>query len=175
VSDLERSTGFFETLFGTRPLERTEWRGKNTEYVATMAGRPGLTLDCIFFQIPHTNTVLELMKYHSIPGQASVNYTPVSVGAVHLCFFVPDFEEAIERVRRAGGNPWTSSMDRTRGEDDVPTRTGQHPVAADGHHATPRKTAGPVSERRARRGFNGYSRPAVATRSAPGSVVVSNV
>ena len=102
VSDMERSVRFYRGLFDAEPIQRVEFRGKGAEPVAAMVGRPGLELDVTFFQIPHTNTIIELVKYYHLPGQATVAYPPEAIGALHLAFFVEDLDEAVKRLQRIG-------------------------------------------------------------------------
>ncbi|HEY3231066.1 MAG TPA: VOC family protein, partial [Roseiflexaceae bacterium] len=74
VSDLERSTRFYSGLFNAEPIQKVQWRGKDAEYVASMVGPKDLELDAVFFQIPHTNTIIELLKYYNLPNQPKVAY-----------------------------------------------------------------------------------------------------
>ncbi len=107
VSDMERSVRFYSGLFDAEPIQRVEFRGKGAEPVAAMVGRPGLELDVVFFQIPYTNTIIELVKYHHLPGQATVTYPPEAIGGLHLAFFVEDLDAAVERLRRIGATVMT--------------------------------------------------------------------
>jgi len=107
VSDLERSTRFFSALFDAEPIQKVQWRGKDAEFVATMVGRPGLELDVIFFKIPHTNTIIELVKYYNLPDQPVVAYPPHGIGGMHLAFFVEDLDAAIERLNQIGATIMT--------------------------------------------------------------------
>jgi catechol 2,3-dioxygenase-like lactoylglutathione lyase family enzyme len=102
VSDMERSVRFYSGLFDTGPIQRVEFRGKGAEPVAAMVGQPGLELDVVFFQIPHTNTIIELVKYYHLQGQATVTYPPEAIGGLHLAFFVEDLDAAVERLQRIG-------------------------------------------------------------------------
>ena len=107
VSDIERSVRFYSALFDAEPIQRVEFRGKGAEPVAAMVGRPGLELDVVFFQIPYTNTIIELVKYYHLPGQATVTYPPEAIGGLHLAFFVEDLDAALERLRRIGATVMT--------------------------------------------------------------------
>lgn len=107
VSDIERSVRFYGALFDAGPIQRVEFRGKGAEPVAAMVGRPGLELDVVFFQIPYTNTIIELVKYYHLPGQATVTYPPEAIGGLHLAFFVEDLDAALERLRRIGATVMT--------------------------------------------------------------------
>jgi catechol 2,3-dioxygenase-like lactoylglutathione lyase family enzyme len=107
VSDLERSTRFFSALFDAEPIQKVQWRGKDAEFVAAMVGRPGLELDVNFFQIPHTNTILELVKYYNLPDQPTAAAPTDGIGGIHLAFFVEDLDVAIERLKRIGATIMT--------------------------------------------------------------------
>ncbi len=107
VSDLDRSTRFFSAVFDAEPIQRVQWRGKDAEYVAAMVGAKGLELDGVFFQIPHTNTILELIKYYNLPEQPKVAYPTYGIGGLHLAFFVEDLDQAIERLRKIGAKVLT--------------------------------------------------------------------
>jgi glyoxylase I family protein len=107
VSDLERSTRFFSALFDAEPIQKVKWRGKDAEFVAAMVGRPGLELDVNFFQIPHTNTILELVKYYNLPDQPRVAYPADGIGGMHLAFFVEDLDAAVARLQQIGATLMT--------------------------------------------------------------------
>ena len=107
VSDTERSVRFFSALFDTGPIQRVEFRGKGAEPVAAMVGQTGLELDVVFFQIPHTNTIIELVKYYHLPKQATVTYPPEAIGGLHLAFFVEDLDAALERLKKIGATTMT--------------------------------------------------------------------
>ncbi len=102
VSDLERSARFYSALFDTVPIQKVQWRGKDAEYVASMVGPKGLELDAVFFQIPHTNTIIELIRYYKLPNQPKVAYPTYGIGGLHLAFFVEDLDQAMERLKKIG-------------------------------------------------------------------------
>ncbi|HLW46957.1 MAG TPA: VOC family protein [bacterium] len=107
VSDMERSVKFYSGLFEAEPIQKVEFRGKGAEPVAAMVGQPGIELDVTFFQIPHTNTIIELVKYYHLPGQARVTYPPEAIGGLHLAFFAEDLDEAVKRLQRIGATIMT--------------------------------------------------------------------
>lgn len=102
VSDLDRSVRFYSTIFGTEPMARAEWRGKDAEYVAKMMGQPGLTMDAAFFQIPGSNTILEMCQFHDIKDGKGVPVRHFQSSGMHIGFYVDDIDAAAERVRKAG-------------------------------------------------------------------------
>lgn len=103
VSDLAVSERFYSTLFGEPAVDHVTWRGKNAEYVARMMGQPGLTLDAVFFRLPGSNILLEVIEFHGLEdtgsGQATRHY---QIGGVHLGFYVPDIDPLIKRIVAAG-------------------------------------------------------------------------
>jgi catechol 2,3-dioxygenase-like lactoylglutathione lyase family enzyme len=114
VSDMDRSVRFYGALFDAQPLQRVEWRGKDAEPIAAMAGRPGLELDAVFFQIPHTNSILELVKWLNMTDQPVANYAAEAIGGLHLGLFVEDMDAALERLRAIGAQVGTP-VDLTHG------------------------------------------------------------
>src|SRR5205085_5267088 len=90
ISDMERSVSFYSALFDAEPLQRVERRGKDAEPIAAMAGRPGLELDAVFFQIPYTNSILELVKWLNMDDQPVASYPAEAIGGLHLGLFVED-------------------------------------------------------------------------------------
>jgi len=98
VNDLQTTVRFFTRLLRTTLLDSDEWRGPNADYVADMLGRPhGMELEAAFIQVPHTISMLELIKYSGIP-QRVVTARPTDLGAVHLGFYVDSVDEALMRV-----------------------------------------------------------------------------
>lgn len=102
ASDLDVSVRFYSALFDREPLERVVWRGVAAEYVADLLASPGLTLRAAFLQVPHSNTVMEIIEYSNIDVSRREIPPPTSVGAVHFGFYVDSISEAAERVAAAG-------------------------------------------------------------------------
>ena len=95
VSDLKATIAFFTRLLRSSLLDSDEWRGPNADYVADMLGRPhGLELEAAFIQVPHTITMLELIKYSGFTQRAA-QPRPTDLGAVHLGFYVDSLNEAL--------------------------------------------------------------------------------
>ncbi len=95
--DMNESTSFYTRLFGQGPIDRVEWRGEHAANVARMLDRPGLELDAVFFQIPHTNTLLELVEYFNI-AQGTVEAPGTAFGATHFGFAVEDLDSTVSRL-----------------------------------------------------------------------------
>lgn len=95
--DLDESIAFYSKLFG-EPIDRVEWRGEDAAYVARLMGRPeGLELDAVFFRIPHTNAIFELVGFKNV-DQATVVSGNVDIGATHFGFYVDDIDETVARL-----------------------------------------------------------------------------
>lgn len=97
ASDLNASIEFYTKLFGD-PIDRVEWRGEHAAQVARLMGRPeGLELDAVFFRIPQTNAIFELVHFRNTE-QGVVEGSNVDVGATHIGLFVEDIEEVVDRL-----------------------------------------------------------------------------
>ena len=80
------------------PIDRVEWRGEHAANVARLMGRPpGLELDAVFFRIPHTNAIFELVHFRGIE-QATVVAGNTDIGATHFGFAVEDIEATVARL-----------------------------------------------------------------------------
>ena len=100
--DLDETVRFYGALFDSDPVETVVWRGEAAEYVADLLAVPGLTLKAAFFQVPFSNTILELIEYSNIGTADDAALAPTSIGATHFGFYVESVEEASQRVRAAG-------------------------------------------------------------------------
>jgi catechol 2,3-dioxygenase-like lactoylglutathione lyase family enzyme len=95
--DVEESVAFYTKLFG-EPIDRVEWRGQHAANVARLMGRPeGLELDAVFFRIPHTNAIFEVIGFRNTE-QSTLSAANVDIGATHFAFFVEDIEETVARL-----------------------------------------------------------------------------
>jgi len=103
--DLGESVAFYTRLFG-EPIDRVEWRGEHAANVARLMGRPpGLELDAVFFRIPHTNAIFEVVAFRNIE-QAEVVAGNADIGATHFGFAVEDIDATLERLGIEGtGSP----------------------------------------------------------------------
>jgi catechol 2,3-dioxygenase-like lactoylglutathione lyase family enzyme len=95
--DLDESVAFYTKLFGD-PIDRVEWRGEHAANVARLMGRPpGLELDAVFFQIPYTNAIFEVVAFRGVE-QAEVVAGNADIGATHFGFAVEDIEATVVRL-----------------------------------------------------------------------------
>lgn len=117
--DLDVTVAFYGKLFG-EPIDRVEWRGEYAANVAKLMGRPpGLELDAVFFQIPYTNAIFEVVCFRNIE-QGSVVSGNADIGATHFGFFVEDIEETVERLGlEMSGSPMDLPIGPYRGGRSV--------------------------------------------------------
>ncbi len=117
--DVRESVDFYTKLFG-EPIDRVEWRGEHAANVAKLMGRPpGLELDAIFFRIPHTNAIFEVVYFRGIE-QASVVAGNADIGATHFGFYVDDIEETVARLGlTVSGTPMSLPIGPYRGGRSV--------------------------------------------------------
>ena len=95
--DLDESVAFYTKLFG-EPIDRVAWRGEHAANVARLMGKdPGLELDAVFFRIPHTNAIFEVVFFRGIE-QAEVLAGNADIGATHFGFYVDDIEATVARL-----------------------------------------------------------------------------
>ena len=100
VRSLEESIPFYTAIFGP-PVQLVSWRGKDAEYVAKMVAHPGLELDAAFFQLPFTQSLMEMIEYRGVtPTNAKLD--PMQVSATHLGLFVENLDKTMERLRALG-------------------------------------------------------------------------
>lgn len=100
VNDLEESIPFYTALFGP-PVQRVTWRGKDAEYVAKMVAHPGLELDAAFFQLPYSQSLLEMIQYHGV-AKTHDPMDPMQVTAGHLGFSVENLDATVEQLKKLG-------------------------------------------------------------------------
>ena len=100
VRSLKESVPFYEALFGA-PVQRVSWRGKDAEYVAAMVAHPGLELDGVFFQVPYTQTLIEMIEYHGV-AETGERLDPMKVSAMHLGLYVDDLDAVVARLKAFG-------------------------------------------------------------------------
>jgi catechol 2,3-dioxygenase-like lactoylglutathione lyase family enzyme len=99
VTDLDVSLDFYTRLLEAPITHRQAWRGRDADYVAAMLGRPpGMELEAGHIQIPHTNSLLELIQYSGIE-QGRLDVAPSDVGAIHLGLSVDSAEDTLARMK----------------------------------------------------------------------------
>ena len=116
------------------PIDRVEWRGEHAANVARLMGRPpGLELDAVFFRIPHTNAIFELVHFRGI-DQARVTAGNADIGATHFGFAVDDIEATVARLGLEVQRHAHAAADRAvpRWPERLPQgpRRRQHPAHA---------------------------------------------
>ena len=95
--DLDESIDFYRKLFG-EPIDRVEWRGEDAANVARLMGRPeGLELDAVFFRIPQSNTIFELVHFRNT-AQEEVTGSNVDVGATHIGLYVESIDDVVDQL-----------------------------------------------------------------------------
>lgn len=117
--DLDESITFYTKLFGP-PIDRVEWRGEYAANVAKLMGRPpGLELDAVFFRIPHTNTIFEVVNFRGIE-QATIQSGNADIAATHFGFYVDNIEATLDRFGlEASGTPMGLPIGPYRGGRSV--------------------------------------------------------
>jgi catechol 2,3-dioxygenase-like lactoylglutathione lyase family enzyme len=99
VRDIERSIRFYTELIGLELAWRQE---SNTPYIERLTGVPGTHLLVAYLRPPGSDgPYVELLQYLAPPG-TPVDTTPNNPGTGHVCFFVPDLDEAHARLTAAG-------------------------------------------------------------------------
>ena len=100
VRDLAESVPFYEAIVGP-PVDRVTWRGKDAEYVAKMVAHPALELDAVFFQVPYSQTLIEMIQYRGVPETTGI-IPPMQVSAMHIGLYVDDLDATVKRLREFG-------------------------------------------------------------------------
>ena len=148
ASDLDVSVAFYTKLFGP-PIDRVEWRGEHAANVARLMGRPpGLELDAVFFRIPHTNAIFELVQLPRHSTRRAVTAGNADFGATHFGFAVDDIEATVARLGlEVSGTPMLTC------------RSGRTAVAGASTSRTPTApTSSSCSSRAARAGCRSFDR-----------------
>lgn len=99
VKDLDESIAFYSKLFGSPPVQHVSWRGSDADYIARLVGQSTDTfqLDAAFFQIPYTNSLLELLSYGGF-DQKDANANPTDIGATHIGFYVESIDRTVNQL-----------------------------------------------------------------------------
>jgi catechol 2,3-dioxygenase-like lactoylglutathione lyase family enzyme len=117
--DLDESIAFYTKLFG-EPIDSVQWRGEFAANVAKLMGKPeGLELDAVFFRIPHTNAIFELVAFRNVE-QAVVEGGSIDIGATHFGFYVDDIDETVAQLGlEVSGSPMELPIGPYRGGRSV--------------------------------------------------------
>jgi catechol 2,3-dioxygenase-like lactoylglutathione lyase family enzyme len=94
VSDLERSVAWYTELLGTGPVLR---RRSADPYMGEMIGYPGCEMEYVYFPLPASEELLELIEYVT-PGSRRVDPETSNVGNGHFCLVVEDIHAEFERI-----------------------------------------------------------------------------
>lgn len=94
VSNLERSIAWYSKLLGTEPVMR---RRSADEYMGRMIGYPGCEMEYVYFPLPGSDELLELIEYLR-PDSHPVDPETSNIGNGHFCLVVDDIHAEFERI-----------------------------------------------------------------------------
>ena len=99
VDDLASATEFFVEL-GLEPQGDGSVEGR---WVDRIVGLEGVQVDFAMMQTPDGNGRLELVKFHSPPGQGGDGHAPANApGIRHVTFAVEDIDDVVARLQARG-------------------------------------------------------------------------
>jgi catechol 2,3-dioxygenase-like lactoylglutathione lyase family enzyme len=99
VSNLDRAITFYTALLGEGPFFRSIY---DAAYLGDILGYRGCRLDAAFFNLPGTETFLELLHYLE-PASRKADPETYNVGNAHLCLETDDLARDYDRVTAVGG------------------------------------------------------------------------
>jgi len=100
VEDLEEAIEFFVAL----GLERGGGGSVEGRWVDRVVGLEGVRAELAMMQTPDGSGRVELVKFHSPPGQAENGHAPANTpGIRHISFAVDDLDAAVAGLRARGG------------------------------------------------------------------------
>ena len=111
VADLERSLAFYRDVLGLELVRRQ--RG-TADYLGTITGFAGVTLEVALLRPPEGGSLLELLQYVSHPAPPTPRETN-RPGNAHLCFRVDDIDAACAHLRRHGTTLVSEATEITAG------------------------------------------------------------
>ncbi|WP_404477552.1 VOC family protein [Novosphingobium sp. BL-52-GroH] len=106
VDDLDRSTRFYEAVFGGKVVIELELA---PDFVASIFGAPVGTRG-LNRLISFGDWAIEIFQF--VPGLPTGDTKQFEAGLMHLCVWVDDVPATVEAIRRAGGDskfpirPW---------------------------------------------------------------------
>lgn len=99
VDDLEAATAFFVEL----GLEVRHQGSVEGDWVGRIIGLDGVRTDLTFVQTPDGHSQLELIRFHTPPGEDGGSNAPANAfGIRHLTFAVDDLDDVLERLQARG-------------------------------------------------------------------------
>jgi catechol 2,3-dioxygenase-like lactoylglutathione lyase family enzyme len=99
VDDLEAAVAFFVEL----GLERLGGGSVEGEWVDRIVGLEGVHTEFAFVQTPDGHGRLELIRFHTPPGQGDEREAPANtLGIRHLTFAVDDIDDSLARLQARG-------------------------------------------------------------------------
>jgi catechol 2,3-dioxygenase-like lactoylglutathione lyase family enzyme len=100
VDDLGAATAFFVEL----GLEASDKGSIEGDWIGKVIGLEGVVhTDVVFVQTPDGHSRLELIKFHTPPGQDADSNAPSNAfGIRHLTFAVDDLDDVLARLRAHG-------------------------------------------------------------------------
>ncbi|HDH26575.1 MAG TPA: hypothetical protein ENH00_10365 [Actinobacteria bacterium] len=101
VANMDRSVEFYTRLFGIEPFVH---RVYEDNYISQLVGYAGARLDTALYNIPHSDTVLELIQYLEPKGMP-VNTETKNPGTAHLCLATTDLHADFNRMVELGATP----------------------------------------------------------------------
>jgi catechol 2,3-dioxygenase-like lactoylglutathione lyase family enzyme len=100
VRDLAESVSYYSRLLDSEPIESATWEGERARYLSQIVGYSGegLRLDAVFFRIPYTNAILELLYYSGFPRPGAITVGSTDIGSSHLGFMVESIGATLSRL-----------------------------------------------------------------------------
>lgn len=66
-----------------------------------MVAHPGLELDAVFFQVPYSQTLIEMIQYRGVLATGAI-MPPMQVSAMHIGLYVDDLDATVRRLGEFG-------------------------------------------------------------------------
>ena len=98
VADLDAALHFWCDLLGFRVMKRMDESGG---YIDAMMGLENVRVTTVKLAAPDGNLV-ELLNFHSHPGEKTWKVSPCSTGLTHIALTVDNLDEAYRRLSVAG-------------------------------------------------------------------------
>lgn len=119
VTDINVSADFYRDVIGLAEVERAV---RDDAYLGIVTGHPGIQLAVALLVEPVSGTLLELLEYRNVAGQA-IDPSTANPGTAHVCFVVDDVDaihgRALAAGRQAVNEPVTPTSGRWTGGRSV--------------------------------------------------------